>query len=532
MSACATSKRAGPALAVSVTQRDCALPALSQLRSSGCQSAGQRASAATSQAAVRRSLCCLRAREPCGCKALLCRPNASGGPKPSSGFTFFCVEWIAPIILRHSNPNQRALSEPTPTVVEPLAAYFVPGFASALPPELTALQRAQPMLDAFTALFAPGEAAVLVRLWVLRTLAARQGDPRWTTQELDATFAPLEAAKRNTVLSRLKDHGLLVWDVASQAWHVSVIGRMVLAALAHLLEVPEGSDADLSYITAELVGAESQGRVPHEVLHLLLSKYHDLQRDLEDAVTSGSERLLREAQSRLKSVQDTVAKGTEIIRKLTARDELNAISHREAQAIGQAQARILRMSAVFDRELGKHDRNRVLMGASGLSSQDIGHWLRGQTAAQLSALLQDALAVPPQLPALDAETLADIAEHETSRERRSEVDPYALPGSQVAPVVDTPELEDFSALAAFTDALASLRQPTPLADLLPLDDFSLAAYRLSLLSLVGTPITTGLQVEVAALLKLPLALTIEKTRSPQAGSAVVELSDGTLTPKF
>ena len=425
------------------------------------------------------------------------------------------------------------LSDSTPTALpqEPLAAYFAAGFATNLPPDLLALQRAQPMLSAFTALFAPGEAAVLVRLWVLRTLAARQGDPRWRTEELDAQFAPLEAAKRNTVLSRLKEHGLLVWDALSQTWHVSVTGRMVLAALGHLLDIPEGADADLGYITAELVGAESQGRIPHEVLHLLLSKYQDLQRDLEDAVTSGSERLLREAQQRLKSVQDTVAKGTEIIHKLNQLATLDSTSYQEAQAIGRAQARILRMSAVFDRELGKHDRNRVLMGATGLSSRDIADWLRTQGSTQLAGLLTDALHVPPQLPALDTETLTDIAQHELARDRAVEADPYAFTRSNLPNTVETPEQEDFTALAAFTGELQALSGSTPLMTLLPLDDFSLAAYRLSLLSLVGTPASEGLHEEVAALLRLPLSVNISNEQQELLGPELVGLSVGTLSSK-
>jgi len=426
---------------------------------------------------------------------------------------------------------QPALSDPTPSAApqEPLAAYFAAGFAANLPPDLLALQRAQPMLSAFTALFAPGEAAVLVRLWVLRTLAARQGDPRWRTEELDAQFAPMEAAKRNTVLSRLKEHGLLVWDPLSQTWHVSVTGRMVLAALGHLLDIPEGADADLGYITAELVGAESQGRIPHEVLHLLLSKYQDLQRDLEDAVTSGSERLLREAQQRLKSVQDTVAKGTEIIHKLNNLATLDSTSYQEAQAIGRAQARILRMSAVFDRELGKHDRNRVLMGATGLSSRDIADWLRSQSSAQLSALLNDALHLPPQLPALDTETLADIAQHELARDRAVEADPYAFHRSSAPATVDAPEQEDFTALGSFTAQLQTLSGSTPLAELLPLDDFSLAAYRLSLLSLLGTPASEGLHDEVAALLRLPLSVNITAEQQALPGPELIGLSVGTLS---
>lgn len=423
------------------------------------------------------------------------------------------------------------MSDPTPFAAqqEPLAAYFAPGFAANLPPDLLALQRAQPLLSAFTALFAPGEAAVLVRLWVLRTLAARQGDSRWRTEELDAQFAPLEAAKRNTVLSRLKEHGLLVWDSLSQTWHVSVTGRMVLAALGNLLDTPEGVDADLGYITAELVGAESQGRVPYEVLHLLLSKYQALQRDLEDAVTSGSERLLREAQQRLKSVQDTVAKGTEIIHKLNNLATLDTASYQEAQAIGRAQARILRMSATFDRELGKHDRNRVLMGATGLSSRDVADWLRSQSSAQLKKLLADALHLPPQLPALDTETAADITQHELARDRAVEADPYAFARNAQPNTVETPEQEDFTALSRFTAELQACTSSTPLAELLPLDDFSLAAYRLSLLSLIGTPVSEGLHDEVASLLRLPLTVSVSAEQQDLPGPELTGLSVGTVS---
>lgn len=420
---------------------------------------------------------------------------------------------------------------PPPLVsdTDSLSSFFAAGHAPEHMPELQRLRQAWGLLNAFKTLFDGSNDAVLVRLVVLRILASRAEAPRWLSQELDQHFAWIVAPKRHTILGRLKENGLLVWDASDQTYQVSATGRMVLAGLSHLLEIPEGPDTDLAYITAELAGAHSMGRVSPEVLNLLRSKYQSLETDLDDAIQSGSEFQLREAQKRLQLTHAAVQRGSEVIRALTSHPELDSKSYREAQAIGQAQARLLRKSAVFDRELGKFEHGRVLMGATGLSGRDIENWLRDSSAEALADQLADALSLLPQPTWLDTETAADIAEFELGRSRGI-VPSQTLPLPALAPELPAPEAQSFTALQALMQRLGNIDAPTALADVLLPDAFAESSYRFSLLSLLGAQGGEGVGEEVAKLLALPLRLTLQAAAHAVNGREVAAVSSGLITP--
>ena len=68
--------------------------------------------------------------------------------------------------------------------------------------------------------------------------------------------------------------------------------------------------------------------------------------------------------------------------------------HRVAQQIGRAQSRLLRMTTVFQRVLNDIDRQRVHLGATGLSTSDLVFFLRQCTLDDLGRLIAPTWRIP------------------------------------------------------------------------------------------------------------------------------------------
>ncbi|MGC1547071.1 MAG: hypothetical protein WA777_00930, partial [Rhodanobacter sp.] len=128
-------------------------------------------------------------------------------------------------------------------------------------PSVFPLLRGRTLLRAFSALFHGGEAQVLLRLLVLRTLGARAHAPEWTPSEIREQLVFVDAVKLETVVQRLKDHELLVWDGETQRYRVSPLGRKALAAVASLLEFERDDEDGLGYLTAQLAAGQAVGRL-------------------------------------------------------------------------------------------------------------------------------------------------------------------------------------------------------------------------------------------------------------------------------
>ena len=154
----------------------------------------------------------------------------------------------------------------------PLTQFLAGGVLERDLQALAPLMRARGMLNAFVMVFRGGEAEILIRLLVMREIGARPDAPRWSPQELAQHFSYLDAVKLNTVLDRLKDFGLLVWDSEDRTYQLSGTARVALSALANVLALPEGEDADLAYITSQVAAGQSIGRPSLEALNLLLTK--------------------------------------------------------------------------------------------------------------------------------------------------------------------------------------------------------------------------------------------------------------------
>ncbi|QDE41054.1 hypothetical protein FIV34_18520 [Luteibacter pinisoli] len=406
------------------------------------------------------------------------------------------------------------------TVVEDLPAVFP-------------LLRGRGLLRAFSALFHGSEAQVLLRLLVLRTLGARTHATEWTPQEIRDHLAFVDPVKLETVVQRLKDHDLLVYDTETQRYRVGPVGRKALGAIATMLEFEHDDDDGLGYLTAQLAAGQAVGRVSVDELGHLLARLAELKEDFDRAVLSGSEHRIRRAAERLESVWTWVEKGTEVVAAITEQDELEPAAHRLAQAVGRAQSALLRQAGVFQRELNKIDQHRVHLGRTGLSSSDLVGWLRAQDIDALAAFEDGQLALPLPTAFLHDQIALDVAEYELLDRERLAAEVTTLPSAETPP--DSADLpmgeEDLRHLDDWHAELAAIAAPRELAETLRGDDYALSAYRLSLLGLLGDPESAALEGGTADLARLPLALEIDTVLIDPDLPQIALVSAGRLRPR-
>ena len=413
-----------------------------------------------------------------------------------------------------------------------LLEFFQPGFVPLDLPPLAGLIRARPYLDAFITLFRGGEEEVMVRLLVLREIGARAQAPRWTPQDLQAHFAYINPVKLETVLKRIRDNGLLVWDSDEQLYSLSEPGRIALASIGTLVQFSDG-DAELGYLTAQVAAGQSVGRVAHEALQHLLARLNELYRDFEEALESQSEFQIRKAQSKLESVWKWVEKGTEVMHAILDDETLDLQTLNQAQAIATAQSRMLRLTSVFQRRLSELAAQRVHLGESGLTSTNVADWLRRLDQDELANLGRDLLIFHPEPVFVTADELLDISEYELISRERLEYIESALPSSEVAEDAEAMEVErllDAEALFEELGALAARGGTAELFEQVLADTYNVTAYRLSLLSLLGDADAALEQSVVADLVRLPLFLEAEAGVELLDHAEVAQISRGRLRP--
>ena len=372
-------------------------------------------------------------------------------------------------------------------------------------PPLAELWRARDLLGAFITLFHGNEEQVLVRLLVLREIGARGHEPRWSPQQLEAHFAYVNPVKLRTVLGRLRENGLLLWDGDESLYQIAETGRIALAAISTLIAFAE-DDAELGYLTAQAAGQQQVGKVSNETLQHLLARLNELHRHFEDALESQSEHQIRKAQQRLEAVWRWVQKGTALTHELMSDEQYDRRALDAVQAIHEVQSRLLRLTGVFQRRLNQLQSQRVHLGQSGLTSSDISEWLRAASQADLAGLAQNMLRFPPQpVFVTDAEML-DVAEFEMIDRERVVAASTLLPDKQMAPDVAALEAERLFHAEALYALLGDLDGPAPVADMVLGATYAETAYRLSLLSLIGDTEAAVEQSVVADIVKLPLVL--------------------------
>jgi hypothetical protein len=375
--------------------------------------------------------------------------------------------------------------------------------ASADLPELFPLLAARPLLAAFSTLFHGGEDAVIARLLVLREIGARAEAPQWTPAELEARFAYIDAVKLDTILKRLRDHDLLVWDGERRHYQLAAAGRMALAALEQLLQFASEDDAELGYITSQIAAGAATGRVSADVLRHLLARLTELESEFELAVRSGSEYQLKLAQDKLASVWQWMEKGTEVMKTLSQDGLDDGNAWRLAQEIGVRQSRIMRMTGVFQRELSKIARQQVHLSQGGLTTSDLAAWLRQRSAAELAEMMTGAASVVPEPGFVLPDVMLDVAEYELLERERGSARTSAMPAAAAAEETIEFAVAAPPELARLTTLLSQLAAPTRIADVVVGGDYRSAAYRFSLLPLIGESIADA---ELAAFADLAVAM--------------------------
>lgn len=383
-----------------------------------------------------------------------------------------------------------------------LADFFAPGIEPNDVPQFFPLVEAKSLIGAMIALFRGGDDEVMIRLMVLREIGLRADAPEWTPRELQSHFAFINQSKLNTVLGRLRDHELLLWDGGRHVYQLSSAGRMVLSALSNLLSFSTEQDGELGYLAAQIAAGSAVGKLSPEALAHLLARLAELEEEFSQAVASGSEFRLRAAQSKLASVWQWMEKANEVLRNLSADGFADDASWRLAQEIGSRQSRIMRMSSVFQRELAEITRQQVHLSHGGLSSSELAAWLKERNVDELIALATEQLSITPESTFILPDVMLDNTEEFVAREQPNRR-VSAMPAPAEVEYVDDVQHEPPYQLAALTRLLAGLEEPMNLADGIVGGNFSDASYRLSLLSFLGEQ---NVDPELAPLAHLPLQL--------------------------
>ena len=410
-----------------------------------------------------------------------------------------------------------------------LAEFFTPGIDPQDVSQLFPLVAAKPLIAAMIALFRGGDEEVLVRLVILREIGLRADAPDWSPRELETYFAFFAPAKLNTVLSRLREHELLLWESERRVYRLSTAGRMVLAALSNLLSFSAEEDSELGFYAAQVAAGSAVGKLSPEALSHLLARLTELEDSFAQAVASGSEFRLRAAQSQLQSVWKWMEKGNEVLKNLSESGLADDASWRLAQEIGSRQSRIMRMSSVFQRELAAIARQQVHLSQGGLSSSELAIWLKERTIEELVALSDQQLAVVPETTFVLPDVMVDNTEEFIEREKPTRRVSTLPPPASIEHTQDIPH-EPPPQLAALVRLLSSLPQTISVADAVVGDNFSAASYRMSLMAFIGEQ---NVDPELAPLATLPLTLHWDNSSNkltPVHRNEVAAMSAGELIP--
>jgi len=422
-----------------------------------------------------------------------------------------------------------------------LQSHFHAGISADEIEQVFHLKRAQPTLQAFTALFHGGADGVLIRLLVLRELAADTSTASFSRADINGKLSYLIPESLETVLMRLRSHGLLAWDAQAAVYRVTPMARNVLSALDTLLSMGAADDeAEMGFLLSQVAGAQAVGGVTVEQLKHLLGRLVDLTEEFRDAIASGSEFRLRTSQAKWHMACDWVEKGSQILRAITSDERADAATHKAAQAIGRAQSALLNMQGMFSRALNQIERQRVHLGQSGLSTTDVKRWLLAHD--DLAALAQGAIDRPVMPMFVTPAEMIDVAETELLTERHAVLAQAGLPEGQDAPLTvnDAPPMQaelddwlarlaDFANLGNFPSFQEEGPKSVPIQDSLLPASFAVASYRASMLPLLGDAAEASLQGATAQLARLPITFTPTDDMVALNDPHVAAMSIATLT---
>jgi hypothetical protein len=413
-----------------------------------------------------------------------------------------------------------------------LQSYFKPNISPDDVDQVSRLKNAQPVLQAFTALFHGGFDGVLMRLLVLGELAADAQAGALTRADINIKLGYLEPDSLETVLARLRAHQLLSWDAANGVYRITPIARNVLSAVGSLIALSEEENkADMGFLLSQVAGSQAVGGITADQLHHLLGRMVDLTEEFRDAIASGSEFRLRAAQEKWNTACDWVDKGSQIMQAITSDPDADSATHRAAQAIGRAQSALLNMQGMFSRALNQIERQRVHLGQSGLTTTDIKTWLMQHE--DLAGLAREAIALPVTPMFITPSEMIDVAETELLADKNS-TPRFELPTGENAHVTESQvastsiELNDW--LNRLTSFVTTGKASSQVHDTLLPAPFAVASYRASMLPLLGDESEAALQGGTATMARLPLEFTPQDGMLQLQDPHVAAISAATLTP--
>jgi hypothetical protein len=288
-------------------------------------------------------------------------------------------------------------------------------------------------------------------------------------------------------------------------------------------------------VLAQVAGAQALGLAdPSQLrhIHAQLARLHD---DFAEAITSGSEARLRQAQPRFERALALVDKAGHALTALIRTETEDPRLEKEARALGYAQARLLSMASQFTRAMQQADRQRVTLGSTGVTSSDVRQWLQEHDV--LHTLLADALSFGVSPVFISQHDLLDVAEGEFERDRpdpqrSTGLPPPSLAGSgQIEVLRMPPELEGLIGLLADWrgDVQATPPDPKPLGAAVLGGRFAQAAYRMQLLPLLGDAQAQTLKGQTGELARSGWQAVLGTTVAPQNDPHVLAMSEGHLT---
>lgn len=363
------------------------------------------------------------------------------------------------------------------TFSEFLKPDVIPSDVDALFPLLQSSQ----IIDVMIALFRGGREEVMIRLAVMREIASRAEQPEWTPSQLQNHLSFIDATKLETVLKRLRDYSLLQWDLDRRIYQISASGRMVLSALSGLLRFAQEDD-ELGFLMAQAAGGSAVGQLSPEHLSHVLAKLTEYEHFFQDAVASGSEFRLKAAQVRLEKAMPWVEKATALVQSL-GNQGMDDASWHIMHKIASQQARLLRMASVFQNELAKIARQRVMLSEGGLSSSELSAWLQQKSLDDLVALGDGVKTVAEPLfvlPDVMLDISEDVLEREVAVKKISIMPPEVeVANAETEIFVYPPQLQQLTVM------LKGLTNSAELQEVVVGGDFGEASYRYSLLTFLG-----------------------------------------------
>lgn len=399
-----------------------------------------------------------------------------------------------------------------------------------------ALSQRLETLDALRGLMSGGQAAARLRLWVFLELAAHpQG--RLQRDDLTQLFHALKPDALEMVLKRLRELDLLVWESTAQDYHLSALAHQVHALLAPLTRAVNEDDEMASLLT-QVAGAQALGLSDASQIKHLQAQLARLYDEFSDAIASGSEARLREAQPRFERALKLVERAGEALTALIRSEHDDRRLEREARNLGQGQARLLSMASQFTRALQQADRQRVTLGSTGITSSDVRLWLQSHPA--LHELLDGALSVGVRPVFVSGHDLVDVAEAEFERDRpdpqRSKgLPPPAEAAHGVLEALRMPEeLEKLIEQLTGWSAVPAGEQLTrrPLNEVVLGGRFAQAAYRMQLLPLLGDAQARTLQGQTGDLARQPWRAAFSSAIDSVDDAHVATLTVGHLHPDY